>query len=85
MENQVKLDASTTVTTKMNKGQAASLVNSLCQAIANNSGDLIDVKITLRNEFKEDVAIISVDKQGSLLGSLAQIVEVKVYEYEEAK
>jgi hypothetical protein len=84
MTNQVKLDAATTVATKMSKGQAASLVRFLTEAIANNPGYLIDVRIDLRNEFDQTTALISVDNN-TLFGSVAEIVETRVIKYEEAK
>ena len=85
MENQVKLDATTSVTTKITKRQASELVSSLTKALADNPGYLIDLHITLRNEDDKGVAIISVDKQGWPFEIDAMIVKVKVSEYEEAK
>jgi hypothetical protein len=84
MTNQVKLDAATTVATKMSKRNAASLVRFLTEAIATNPGYLIDVRIDLRNEFDQTTALISVDNN-TMFGSVAEIVEARVIKYEEAK
>ena len=84
MTTQVKLDAATTVATKMSKREAASLVRFLTEAIAEHPGYLIDVRIDLRNDYDTTTAVISVNNN-TLFGTYAEIVEARVIKYEEAK
>lgn len=82
----VRLDAATTVATKMSKREAAALVRFLTEAIAENEGYMIDVRIDLRNDFDKCTSVISVNNN-TLFGTYADVVEARViqYEKEEAK
>jgi hypothetical protein len=81
----VKLDAATTVATKMNKREAAALVRFLTEAIAESPENTIDVRIDLRNDFDKCTSVISVNNN-TLFGTYADVVEARVIQYEkEAK
>jgi hypothetical protein len=82
----VRLDAATTVATKMSKREAASLVRFLTSAIAETETDLIDVRIDLRNDslHGDSYALISVDNN-TLFGSTSAIIETRVIKYEQVE
>ena len=81
----VRLDAATTVATKMTKREAATLVRFLTEAIAESPENTIDVRIDLRNDFDKCTSVISVNNN-TLFGVYGDIVETRVIQYEkEAK
>jgi hypothetical protein len=79
----IKLDAATTVMTKMTKKEAASLVRFLTEAIAETNEDTINILIDLRNDFDGAQALISATNS-TMFGSRAAITETRVISYEGA-
>jgi hypothetical protein len=79
----IKLDAATTVMTKMTKNEAASLVRFLTEAIAETNEDTINILIDLRNDFDGAQALISATNS-TMFGSRAAITETRVISYEGA-
>jgi hypothetical protein len=79
----IKLDAATTVMTKMSKKEAASLVRFLTEAIAETSENTINILIDLRNDFDGAQALISATNS-TMFGSRAVITETRVISYEGA-